>query len=195
MATSSTPLPHMHLGLLIATLIPLVFLGCGSDDNSSGPQIRHPQDFLIRGDLEGWEMDEGTLQTASTIPELRDTAVNGDGFVYELHNFEEWAGAGYEGTVESSAAVLSVWIFELQTTADALALYNDSENNIAPPTSEPPDQQIGDEARIWQAGLFTKVLDFVRGKYWVKLSINNTSDDAEYVLQLFGASVDQKIVD
>lgn len=176
--------------LLALTLL----LGCGSDEENGGTVIRHPQDFLV-SDVAGWEMGEGTLQTATTIGELRDGDVNGSliADAVDLHNFREWAGAYYEGTLSGSTANLTLWIFEQQSAEDALALYNESEYGIAPPTSEPPEQAIGDQARIYPSGLNATTLDFVRGPYWVYILIHRASEDAEQVLQLFGASVDQKM--
>lgn len=173
----------------------LLFCQCGGEKNESAPEIRHPQDFMVT-DVSGWTMDEGKLETATTIDELRDSeGVDGGSYPFELHNFQEWAGTTYSGTIQGVVTSLTVWIFEMQTVTDASELYDDSENGIAPPTSEPPVQPIGNESRIWQDGLFTTALDFRRDNYWVKLSIWNQSDDAEQVLQLFGTSIDQKITE
>jgi hypothetical protein len=168
--------------------------GCSSDEETGGTVIRHPQDFLV-DDVAGWEMVAGTMETATTIDELRAGAVNGSliADAVDLHGFREWAGAGYEGTLAGSAANVTLWIFEQQSAEGALTLYNDTEYGIAPPTSEPPEQAIGDEARIYPSGLNATTLDFVRGPYWVYILISGASDDAEQVLQLFGASVDQKM--
>ncbi|MBD3237624.1 MAG: hypothetical protein GF330_13040 [Candidatus Eisenbacteria bacterium] len=185
----------LRLAAGMASLLILVLpLGCGSDEEGGGDVIRHPQDFLVN-DVAGWEMTPGTLETALTIDELRDAAVNGSYIAdaVELHNFREWAGAGYLGNLGGGEARVTLWIFEQQSPTDALALYNDSESGIAPPTSESPDQEIGDEARIYVSGLNATTLDFVRGTRWVYILIDRASDDAEQVLQLFAASVDQKM--
>ena len=179
-------------GLLALTLL----LGCSSDETGGGTVIRHPQDFLVN-DVEGWDMDAGTVETATTISELRAAAVNGSiiADAVDLHNFREWAGAGYAGSLAGGLVNVTLWIFEQQSAEDALALYNDSEYDIAPPTSEPPEQAMGDEARIYPSGLHATTLDFVRGPYWVYILILAAGEDAEQVVQLFGASVDQKMTE
>jgi hypothetical protein len=168
--------------------------GCGKDDDGSNPQIRHPQDFMA-ADVSGWEMSVGSLEAATTLDDLRDTEVDGGFYPFELHNFQEFARAVYIGRIQGAEKQLTVWITELASEGDAAAMYDDSENYIKPPSSEPLAQPVGDASRIWQNGLFTRVLGFTRDEYWVKVSIEDLSDDADQVLQLFATNIDQGITE
>jgi hypothetical protein len=163
--------------------------GCGGDDQQ-GPTIRHPEDFLPR-DVSGWS--QGAVETATTADELNGI-INGEYWVYEQHNFQEFAWSQYDGSAGGSAATLEAWIFEMQTPADAYATYHDTEHGIEPTSAEPTEQVFGEESRIYgQFGV--RVLDFISGPYWVKLTLMHsaTQDDASSILHVFAASVEQRM--
>ncbi len=182
--------------LLIAGLIALGSMGgCGGDDDepSATPcsTAGHPEDFLPQN-VQGWIEMAGGRETASTIPELQATVVDGGFQPYEFYDFQEFVHTVYEGSVQGSPAALDVQITELASPEKALAMYNDTQYGIKPSTSEPVTPPVGDASRLARS-IGTLTLDFVECAYWVKLYINDTSDDGLSILQAFAASIEQEI--
>ena len=179
--------------ILIAGLLTLG--GCGGDDDepngSACSTAGHPEDFLPH-DVQGWDEMAGGRETATTIPELQATVVDGGYQPYELYEFQEFAHTIYQGSVQGSPTSLDVQITELSSPDKALAMYNDTQYNIKPPVSEPVTPPVGDASRLARS-IGTLTLDFVECAYWVKLYINDTSDDGLSVLQAFAASIEQEI--
>ena len=168
--------------------------GCGGDDDDkSGPACpsAHPEDFLPRN-VQGWDELAGARETATTIPELQATVVDGGYQAYELYGFQEFARAVYEGSVQGSPTSLDVQITELPSPAQALAMYNDTQYGIKPATSEPVTPPVGDASRLARS-IGTLTLDFVECSYWIKLYTNDTSNDGLSVLQAFAASIEQEM--
>lgn len=177
------------LGALLAGC--LAILGCGGDDDKSGPTASRPEDFLPN-DVQGWEEMAGTRETATTVPELQATVVDGGYQPYEFYGFQDFAHAVYQGSVQGSPASLDAQITELSSATQATAMYDDTQYGIRPPTSEPVTPAVGDASRLARS-LTTLTLDFVDGVYWVKLFINDTSDDGLSVLQAFAASIAEEM--
>jgi hypothetical protein len=167
--------------------------GCSSDKSKAGPSCStagHPEDFLPRN-VQGWDELAGTRETATTTSELQ-AVVDGGYETYVYYGFQELVHTVYEGSIGEFPTTLDVQIAELGSPAQAMAMYNDSENHIKPPTSEPITPPVGDASRLARSiGVLT--IDFVKCAYWVKLYINDTSDDGLSVLQAFAASIEQEM--
>lgn len=186
----------LRLALLAAAVAASAVLGvgCSSDETKPGSTCStsgHPEDFLP-GSVQGMDEMAGERQTAATIPELRDTVVNGGFQPYELYGFQEFARTAYQGSVGSSVPTLEVSITEFPSAAQAMAMYNDTQYGIKPATSEPVSPPLGDASRLARS-FGTLTIDFVQCSYWVKLSINDASNDALSVLQAFATSIEQEI--
>lgn len=163
--------------------------GCGGDSGPDSPSVvRHPQDFLPQ--QVGNMIPAGTARTATTATELQEI-IDGGYSTYTKHAFREFVQQTYQGTVGGTEAVVVVWIFEVATSDDAHALHLDEDvqtGNCQDLTG------IGQEERLC-LGLGNKTLQIRREQYWTRITIDESSADAEELLKLFAAHVDQKITE
>jgi len=182
--------------LWAAAIIASTLIGSGCDSDENKPDLTcstsgHPEDFLP-GTVQGFDEMAGARQTAATIPELQATVVNGGYQPYELHGFQEYVHTAYQGSAGVSLATIDISITEFPTATQALAMYNDTQYGIKPATSEPVTPPVGDASRLARSfGSLT--IDYVVCSYWVKLYVNDASNDALSVLQAFATSIEQEI--
>ncbi|MCK4305721.1 MAG: hypothetical protein KAY24_15895 [Candidatus Eisenbacteria sp.] len=168
---------------------------CGSDSgdgngNGNGDDtstvIRHVEDFLPQ-DAGGFTRD-GDPSIATTASELQDI-INGGYEIYDNHNFQEFVEQKYKGPLDGGEKTLTVWIFELATVEDAQELYDDPEIDIG---NCEELGGIGDQERLCR-GLNSLLIQVQRDQYWIKLSIDSSSQDARTLLELFGTHIDLEI--
>lgn len=161
--------------------------GC-SDDDGSGPVIRNPEDFLPQsvGDM----TRDGNPLTATTATELQGH-INGGYEVYVENNFQDFAWQAYQGTVGGGQATVDVWIFELATADDARALYDEDDHLCGALREEL--NGIGEQGELcFNPNEGSRVI-FQRGKYWVRIYVNNNTQDAKDLVELFATHIDSEI--
>jgi hypothetical protein len=183
-------LPMALLAAAIATFA--VLGGCGSDKKTEETPTcstsGHPEDFLPNN-IQGWPEPPGSRLTATTAAEL-ESIVDGGYQNYLRFGFQEFVKTDYSGSIGEATPSVTVEITELSSPEQAIALYNDP--FFAPLTSEPVTPSVGDASRLTRSpGWLT--IDFVECAYWVKLYINDSSDDGLSVLQAFAASIEQEM--
>ncbi len=159
--------------------------GCSKDDNTSGPTIRHPEDFLPAG-TDAMAKD-GNARIATDTDGLR-LIVNGGYQVYTNNGFREVVEQVYSGTVGGSAASVTVWIIDVGSSENADALHREL---LQIGTWEEMDE-LGDEVHN-QTALFAYTLLFRRGRYSARLVSSTSSQDAEDLVLLFATHIDQEI--
>ena len=168
----------LSLGILLIGLMPLL-IGCG--DDTGGPVIRHPQDFLPQ--VLGGMAPDGAPTTATTANELQD-AINGGYEKYVDHNFQEFVQQFYQGTIGGSQANAEVWIFEMASEQDAGDLHND--DRIVCNSGPEALDDIGEQS-VLCTGPGSQTIWFQRDSYWSKVLIT--------VAELFATHIDQKIME
>lgn len=114
--------PALALLLLALALCPA---GCGDDgdDGTTAPIVRQPEDFLPTN-VSGWE-SSAEVESGTTYEDLT-ASINGGANIYWRHNVKEFARGRYAGT-GSNGGSADIRIYEMNSAADAAALYNDSE--------------------------------------------------------------------
>ncbi len=162
--------------------------GCSKDNSDNGgttPTIRHPEDFLPTN-VSGWELS-GEVKSGTTQSELRD-AINGGYTTYWRHNMKEFAQANYLGTGSGGGSV-DIRVYEFETTADAQALYNDTDLGYI--AQENPS--VGDMAGMFSAGGFA-TLWFTRDQYFTEIILSATDTQyAEQQVELLAAGIDTQM--
>ncbi len=174
----------LSAGLFLAALL-VTAAGCSKDDNTSGPTIRHPQDFLPAG-TEAMPK-AGSPRVATDTDGLR-LIVNGGYQVYTNNGYREVVEQAYSGTVGSSAASITVWIIDVGSSENADALHDEL---LQIGTWEEMDE-LGDEAHS-QTALFAYTILFRAAGYSARLVITTSSQDAKDLVLLFATHVEQEI--
>lgn len=157
----------LALGMLV---VALVATGCSSDDGGTSSRIDRPEDFLPK-ENSNWETS-GEAQSGTTGAALQ-AIINGGWETYANHNMREFATRNYTG-VGSEGGVMDVWIYEMATPADAVALYNDPELAATNPDADQPDD-LGDNVLLETIGGSGKQLRFTRDKYFVTVVVTGTT--------------------
>lgn len=171
--------------LVLSGLLP----GCGDSDDNDGntnPQPFHPQDLLPQS--VGSMLRDGSAQSGTTDSELQ-AIINGGYELYSRHGYREFVYQDYAGTAAWGEAHATVAIFEMASAENAQDLYNDPDTDQGGCGEA---VSIGDQGRLCTS-LLDLTLQFRRGKYWVRVLMNNNSEAAKTQLQLFGTHIDQEI--
>jgi hypothetical protein len=178
----------VELGAALLLVALLGLASCGddagapSDGTPAGPV--HPQDLLPP--TGGSITRTGGLLLADTAQELQE-AIDGGYSLYTTYSFQEFAGQEYRAQVGTSEQTAIIWVFRMDTAANAQGLHNDENNQIGTPTAE-----YGQEARIAISSATT--IRFWREAYWIMLTIDSNSADAQTLLSLLATNIDSEIM-
>jgi hypothetical protein len=151
----------LTLGVLAAMLLTA---GCGSDDQGPSNDVRRPEDFLPKN-LSDWELSD--YGTASNAGELQ-TLINGGYNTYMNHNMRECASGNYVAVGQGEE--MHIWVFEMPTVEDAVALSEDDNLLATRPDLNVPED-LGDSAVLDTFNTHDKKLYFRRGKYFVRVTV------------------------
>ena len=171
--------------LLAAVICGTALIGCSSDDETTGPAIRRPRDFLPPG-TESMPRD-GAPREATDTDGLR-LIVNGGFQVYTDHGYREIAEQMYAGTVGQESATVRVWIVDVASAENAEAL-NEELRQIG---TWQDAGEVGDQDHRRTALTGYTVL-MRRGAFSVQIDVSLSSQDAQDLAVLFATHIDGEI--
>ena len=177
------------IGLSILSCLAIGNIGCG-DEKSTAPEIQHPQDFHPTS-ASSWAAAM-EIETGTTLAELTEGLVDGGAEVYTNHHMTEYAVCNYTytGTGTLSGGSMGLWIFKMSSANDALALYDDPQ--IVPGSGIEELDELGVVGRRTKA-LFTTKVEFIRNEFYIKVTFDRVSTEADLELELLTSSIDQEI--
>ena len=178
--------PGVHPLMILIFLILSAGSACADQASASPEKLLAAMDLLpLDDDLPGWKRSEKLL-SASNEEELYKI-VNGGATLYIQHGFQVFVGQSYRGPkgVESE-----VYIFDQGTAQNARGLY---ENPLAKPgrSKEVPD--LGEEARIDTTPLFSYGVDFVQKGFFVRVIIQEKTEEGLKVALTFAHNISNRI--
>ena len=126
---------------------------------------------LVPGDedIPGWRRSERKL-AASNDEDLYRVFDGGAG-LYLQHGFRSFAGQSYKGPKDQE---LEVYIFDQESYPQALSLYEDP---AAKPARSKEIADLGEKARIDMSSLFAYGVEFVQKGFFVRVVIQDKSDE------------------
>ena len=136
-------------------------------------------------DLPGWKRSEKPL-SASNEEELYKI-VNGGAALYIQHGFQSFAGQSYKGP---KGVELEVYIFNQGTPQNAQDLY---ENPFAKPGRSKGIPDLGGKARIDMTPLFSYGVDFVQKGFFVRVIIQEKTEEGLKVALTFAHNISKRI--
>ncbi len=136
-------------------------------------------------DIPGWKRTEKLL-SASNEEELYKI-VNGGATLYIQNGFQSFAGQSYKGP---KGVELEVYIFNQGPPQNAQDLY---ESPFAKPgrSKEVPD--LGEKARIDTTPLFSYGVDFVQKGFFVRVIIQDKTEEGLKVALTFAQNISKRI--
>jgi len=173
-----------RLGLAAALLV-LVLVGCSGDDGA-GPDTLRPQDLVPPGTAE--MPKDGAVEVAADQTGLQGI-VDGGWQMFTTNGFQEIVRQYYSGTVGGAAATVEVWISDQGTTSNADDLHDDYVQAVGTFVEW---NNFADEAHT-ALGLGSYTIVFRRDRFWSRLSITASSQDAQDLLELFATHIDDEI--
>jgi hypothetical protein len=181
-----------RLGILTLLMLTLATAGCG-DKKTTDPgegDIQHPQDFHPTS-ASSWTATM-SVETGTTLADLSAGLVNGGAEVYTNHHMTEYGVCAYtyNGSGTLSGGTMNLWIFKMSTHDNAVALYNDPE--IIPTSGIEDLTTLGDLGRQAKA-LFNTTIQFVRNEFYIKVTFDRVSTEADLELELLTSGIDQEI--
>lgn len=175
-------------GVLLLALLLVLPIGISCGDKSTGGEDTavDAEDLLPRDDdIQRWERSGG-MRTASTYDELYNH-IDGGAVIYIDHGFESYAGQLYTGPV---GVELEVDIYDQGSAENARELYRDP--SLEPGASRMAED-LGEDARVDEAGLFHYGVEFIRDRFFVRIIIQDKTDDGLNTAMLFALQIDQYI--
>lgn len=177
----------------IAAFTVLLILGCAKSDSPSGPVAASITDLLPRdNEISGWPRKGGAGASwrATSASELQAT-IDGGAEIFTNHGFVEAAMQSYTGTVNTQSGVdCDIQIYDQATTVQAAAVFEDP--NMIYPAPITPESPPSAMAQI-RKDIFSHTMKFVKGRYFVQLTILSADDKAQPVLEMFANNVAAKI--
>lgn len=179
--------------LLAAVFLFLLFPACDKTDSGTDPDIVTIADLMPRdNEISSWARNSGGDGSwkATNPSELQD-AINGGSELYTNHRFVEAAMQSYTGTVNTQSGVAcEIQIYDQGSESDATAVFDDPNNvftsPITPSNPPSPKSQITKE-------IFSHRMKFVKGRYYVLISILTSEDKGQEVLEIFAGNVAGKM--
>lgn len=176
----------------IAGLIILLLLGltletpCYGRDPGSSKKIVEVTDFLpMDGDVPGWRQS-GEMLKALNPGELYNHIDGGAG-LYIGHGFRAYAGQIYKG---SNEVEIELAIYDQGSAKDARELYHDP---LMKPDRSKTLENLGEEARLDERELFCHVVEFIQGRFFIRVIIQDRSEEGLNTGLLFAHYVAKKI--
>jgi hypothetical protein len=137
------------------------------------------------GEIEGWKRF-GEMFKASNDLELYK-CIDGGAGLYINHGFQVYAGQLYRSR---EGLEVEVAIYDQGSARNARGLYQD------PLTKADPEKvlrNLGDEARIDERGLFVYGVEFIQDRFFVRVLIQDRTENGLSIALLFAHHVSQRI--
>jgi hypothetical protein len=174
-------------GLVILTLATLLAESALADQASEKPEKLFGLLTLLPADNEiaGWKRSEKLLR-ASNEEELY-RIFNGGASLYIQHGFHSFVGQSYQGP---KGTELEVYIFDQGTPQTAEDLY---ENPYTKPSRMKEMADLGKKARVDMTPLFAYGVDFIQKGFFVRVVIQDKTEEGLNAAISFARSVANKI--
>ena len=172
--------------LLTVLLILPVGMSCEKKSTSGPGKALEATDLLPKDDdIQGWK-GSGEVRTASNYDELYGY-IDGAGVIYIDYGFEFYAGQLYN---DPNGLELEVAIYDQGSAENARALYEDP---LMVPSLGNDMPNLGEEARVDEGGLFHYGVEFIEDRFFVRVTIQDKSDDGLNTAMLFALHITQEI--
>jgi len=170
-----------YLGLPLL-LIPLLGVSCAGKFSAEVKKIPEVANLLPQdGDFQGWKR-VGKMFSAASEKELYQF-INGAAGLYIQHGFVSYAGQIYQG---SESTELEVAIYNLGKAKKARELF---QNPMLKPNLSRKLEGLGEEARVDERGLFHYALEFVKDRFFVRVVIQDKTQEGMNIALLFARYV------
>ena len=174
-------------GLVILAFSTLLAGSALADQASDKPEKLLGLMILLPADDEiaGWKRSEKLLR-ASNEEELY-RIFNGGASLYTQHGFRSFVGQSYNGP---KGTELEVYIFDQRTPQTAEDLY---ENPYTKPSRMKEIADLGKKARVDMTPLFAYGVDFIQKGFFVRVVIQDKTEEGLNTALLFARSISKKI--
>ena len=173
----------MRIGALLLTLL---LISCGGKSAKGPEKALEATDLLPRdNDIQGWKRS-GEMQTASNYDELYDH-IDGAAVLYIDHGFEAYAGQRYTGP---EGVEVEIAIYDQGSAEHTRALYEDPQMVPSPSRAL---ENLGEDARVDEGGLFHYGVEFIQDRFFVRVTIQDKTDDGLNTARLFALHIAQNI--
>ena len=136
-------------------------------------------------EVEGWKRS-GEMFKASNDVELYK-CIDGGAGLYINHGFQVYAGQLYRSR---EGLEVEVAIYDQGSARNARGLYQDPLIKADP---EKVLENLGDEARVDERGLFVYGVEFIQDRFFVRVLIQDRTEDGLSIALLFAHHVSQRI--
>ena len=186
--------PYRIPALTMLALAMLATLSaCDKSDSSANPDIVTIVDFMPQqNEISGWDRITGSDGgwSATNASELQEQ-INGGSELYTNHGFVEAAMQSYTGTVNTQSGVAcEIQVYDQGSASDAEAVFDDANNVFTNPIT--PANPPTSKSQITRE-LFSYRMKFVKGQYYVLISILTSEDKGQEVLEVFANNVAGKM--
>ena len=152
----------------------------GSEKSPTGVHLL-PTD----NEIKGWKRDGDTL-IALKSPDLFKI-LNGGASLYVKYGFQSYFGQTYRS---SNNVELEVSIFDQESPQKARQLYQDP---LVVPKPRKVLENLGDEARVDERGLFHYGIEFIKDRLFVRVVIQDKSEQGLNTAVLFSRFILQRV--
>ncbi len=158
-----------------------------TDQGSQRPEKLLELTILLPSDDEvpGWKRAEKLLRASNQEDLYR--IINGGATLYIQHGFRTFVAQSYKGV---NGTELEVYIFDQGTPKNTEELYA---NPFAKPTRIKEIPNLGEKARIDITPLFCYGVDFIQRGFFVKVVIQDKTDEGLNAAMSFARFISQKI--
>ncbi len=163
---------------IVLLLIFIVGISCvGKYTESTGKALEAANLLPEDGDIQGWKRS-GEMLNALNEKELF-TYIDGGAGLYIKHGFQSFAGQLYKGP---KGLVVEVAIYDQGKGKNARKLYQDP---FIKPDASKVLEGLGEEARLDERGLFHHAVEFVQDRFFVRVIIQDKSENGLNIAMLF----------
>ncbi|HOJ03802.1 MAG TPA: hypothetical protein PK916_07350 [Bacteroidota bacterium] len=169
----------------------VTFTACDKSDSGNNPDVLTITDVLPKeNEISGWARISGSQWKATNPSELQ-AQINGGSELYTNHGFVEAAAQSYSGSVNAVSGVsCDIQVYDQGSESNANTVFDDPNNVFVNPIT--PANPPSAKAQI-RKDLFSWTMKFVKGRYYVLLSILSSDDKAQDVITVFANNVAGKI--
>lgn len=170
-------------------MLMLFFLSC---TDAAGPIIVDVVDLIPRdNEISGWTRN-GPMDVAENEGQLWDL-INGAGVVFLDNGFVKCAFQEFVGEVLGNPCTVLLRAFDMGDTLNAYEVYHDSRLEIGDEIPWTDTGHAGTEARIETAAPFYNKIEMWHDRFYVDVTITDSSPEALNVAKLFALNVSEAI--
>lgn len=171
---------------IILLLIWPVESSCGGKYTKRPGKVPRTASLLPADDeIEGWKRF-GEMFRASNEVELY-RCIDGGAGLYINHGFQAYAGQLYRGP---EGLEVEIAIYDQGSAKNARELY---QNPVIKADRGKALEALGDEARIDERGLFVYGVEFIQDRFFVRVLIQDRTEDGLNIALLFAHHVSERI--